>query len=150
MYVLIPGRMAGWRLRVCADGEDGGNDEFATLPWSIPAVQRRHLEDGMVLDLFAGIPVTDYAAALPWYEQFSGGRPSFLPSDTEAVWEVAEHRYIYIVRLRCVAAVVGVSRMLEDALNVPQVVVAVVRVVTCDVLRAQDAHGVVLQDRAGV
>jgi hypothetical protein len=52
----------------------------------------------MVLDLFAGIPVTDYAGALPWYEQFFGGRPSFLPNDTEAVWEVAEHRYIYIVQ----------------------------------------------------
>ena len=44
------------------------------------------------------VPVTDYAAALSWYEQFFGGRPSFLPNDTEAVWEVAEHRYIYIVQ----------------------------------------------------
>ena len=52
----------------------------------------------MTLDLFAGIPVTDYAAALPWYEQFFGGPPSFLPTDTEAVWEVAEHRYVYIVQ----------------------------------------------------
>jgi hypothetical protein len=52
----------------------------------------------MALDLFAGIPVTDYAAALPWYEQLFGGRPSFLPNDTEAVWEVAEHRYVYIVQ----------------------------------------------------
>jgi hypothetical protein len=52
----------------------------------------------MALDLFAGIPVSDYAAALPWYEQFFGGQPSFLPNDIEAVWEVAEHRYIYIVQ----------------------------------------------------
>ena len=50
------------------------------------------------MDLFAGIPVTDYAAALPWYERLFGGHPSFLPNDTEAVWEVAEHRYIYIVQ----------------------------------------------------
>jgi hypothetical protein len=49
-------------------------------------------------DLFAGLPVTDYAAALPWYERFFGARPSFLPTDTEAVWEVAEHRYVYIVQ----------------------------------------------------
>jgi len=56
------------------------------------------VEDEMALDLFAGIPVTDYAVALPWYEQFFGGRPSFLPNDIEAVWEVAEHRYIYIVQ----------------------------------------------------
>jgi predicted enzyme related to lactoylglutathione lyase len=52
----------------------------------------------MGLDLFVGIPVTDYTAALPWYEQFFGARPSFLPNDTEAVWEVAEHRYVYIVQ----------------------------------------------------
>src|SRR5580704_17388696 len=52
----------------------------------------------MALDLFAGIPVTDYAAALPWYERLFGGAPSFLPNDTEAVWELAEHRYVYIVQ----------------------------------------------------
>jgi len=52
----------------------------------------------MALDLFAGIPVTNYAAALPWYEQFFGGKPSFLPNDIEAVWEVAEHGYLYIVQ----------------------------------------------------
>ncbi|TMQ98438.1 VOC family protein [Actinomadura soli] len=52
----------------------------------------------MALDLFAGIPVTDYAAALPWYERFFGKPPSFLPNDIEAVWEVAEHRYVYIVQ----------------------------------------------------
>lgn len=52
----------------------------------------------MALDLFAGIPVTDYAAALPWYQRLFGARPSFLPNDIEAVWEVAEHRYVYIVQ----------------------------------------------------
>jgi hypothetical protein len=51
----------------------------------------------MALDLFAGIPVTDHAAALPWYGRLFGGQPAFLPNETEAVWEVAEHRYIYIV-----------------------------------------------------
>jgi hypothetical protein len=52
----------------------------------------------MGLDLFVGIPVTDYSAGLRWYERFFGGRPLFLPNDIEAVWEVAEHRYIYIVQ----------------------------------------------------
>ncbi|MEE1670210.1 VOC family protein [Streptomyces sp. WAC07094] len=51
----------------------------------------------MALDLFAGIPVTDYAAARPWYERLFGRQPSFLPNSIEAVWEVAEHRYVYIV-----------------------------------------------------
>ena len=50
----------------------------------------------MTLDLFAGIPVRDYAAAVAWYERLLGGPPSFLPNDSEAVWELAEHRYLYI------------------------------------------------------
>jgi catechol 2,3-dioxygenase-like lactoylglutathione lyase family enzyme len=49
------------------------------------------------LDLFAGIPVADYAAALKWYERLLGSPPTFLPNDIEAVWELAEHRYVYIV-----------------------------------------------------
>jgi hypothetical protein len=50
------------------------------------------------LDLFAGIPVADYAVALRWYEQLLGSAPAFFPHDTEAVWELAEHRYMYIVQ----------------------------------------------------
>ncbi|HET9096377.1 MAG TPA: VOC family protein [Candidatus Baltobacteraceae bacterium] len=50
------------------------------------------------LDLFAGIPVADYAAAVAWYELLLGFPPTFFPHDTEAVWELAEHRYVYIVQ----------------------------------------------------
>lgn len=50
------------------------------------------------LDLFAGIPVAEYTAALKWYQQLLGGSPAFFPNDTEAVWELAEHRYMYIVQ----------------------------------------------------
>ena len=50
------------------------------------------------LDLFAGIPVADYTAARPWYERLLGAPPTFFPHDTEAVWELAEHRYVYIVQ----------------------------------------------------
>jgi catechol 2,3-dioxygenase-like lactoylglutathione lyase family enzyme len=52
----------------------------------------------MAVYLFAGIPVSDYAAALAWYERLLGGPPSFVPHDTEAVWELAEHRSVYIVQ----------------------------------------------------
>ncbi|MFI1831446.1 VOC family protein [Streptomyces sp. NPDC020412] len=52
----------------------------------------------MSLDLFAGIPVTDFTTALSWYERLIGTQPSFLPNDVEAVWELAEHRYVYIVQ----------------------------------------------------
>src|SRR5215472_18623649 len=50
------------------------------------------------LDLFAGIPVADFAAARTWYERLLGSPPSFFPHDTEAVWKLAEHRYVYIVQ----------------------------------------------------
>jgi predicted enzyme related to lactoylglutathione lyase len=49
------------------------------------------------VDLFAGIPVTDYATALKWYEKLLGS-PEFIPDDIEAVWELAEHRYLYIIQ----------------------------------------------------
>jgi predicted enzyme related to lactoylglutathione lyase len=48
-------------------------------------------------DLFAGIPVRDLAAALAWYERLLGSPPAFLPNETEAVWQVAEHGYVYVV-----------------------------------------------------
>lgn len=48
------------------------------------------------MDLFAGIPIRDYAAAVAWYERLLGAPPSFLPNDIEAVWELADHRYAYI------------------------------------------------------
>ena len=49
------------------------------------------------LELFAGIPVTRYAEARPWYERLLGTVPAFFPHETEAVWELAKHRYVYIV-----------------------------------------------------
>ncbi len=48
--------------------------------------------------LYAGIPVNDYTATLAWYETLFGSPPSFFPHDTEAVWELAEHRSMYIVQ----------------------------------------------------
>jgi predicted enzyme related to lactoylglutathione lyase len=50
----------------------------------------------MTVDLFAGIPVTDYTAALAWYQRLLGSPPTFLPNDIEAVWELADHRSLYI------------------------------------------------------
>jgi catechol 2,3-dioxygenase-like lactoylglutathione lyase family enzyme len=50
----------------------------------------------MPLDLFAGIPMSDYEAAKAWYVRLLGAEPSFSPHATEAVWELAEHRYLFI------------------------------------------------------
>jgi predicted enzyme related to lactoylglutathione lyase len=52
----------------------------------------------MTIDLFAGIPVDDYTAALTWYERLLGSPPAFSPNDVEAVWELAEHRFLFIER----------------------------------------------------
>lgn len=51
----------------------------------------------MQLDLFAGTPVRDYEEALAWYGRLLGSEPSFVPHATEAVWELAEHRFLFIV-----------------------------------------------------
>lgn len=51
----------------------------------------------MALELFAGIRVSDYDAAKAWYERLLGAGPSFIPHATEAVWELAEHRFLYIL-----------------------------------------------------
>ncbi|QQM46044.1 VOC family protein [Streptomyces liliifuscus] len=50
----------------------------------------------MAVDLFAGIPVSDYARALDWYERLFGTPPTYVASDTEAVWELAEHRSVAV------------------------------------------------------
>jgi catechol 2,3-dioxygenase-like lactoylglutathione lyase family enzyme len=52
----------------------------------------------MALYLFAGIAVSDFAGALAWYEKLLGAPPSFFPHDTEAVWELAEGRLVYVVQ----------------------------------------------------
>lgn len=49
-------------------------------------------------DLFAGIPVKEFSLALSWYERLFGAAPTFYPHDTEAVWELAEHQYVYIAQ----------------------------------------------------
>ena len=53
----------------------------------------------MTVDLFAGLPVSNYQRALTWYKRLLGSEPAFFPNATEAVWELAEHRYLYIAEL---------------------------------------------------
>ena len=70
----------------------------------------------MARDLFAGIPVNDYAAALVWYQRLFGSPPTFVASDTEAVWELAEHRWVFIVQ-RPEHAVHAIPTILVDDLD---------------------------------
>jgi hypothetical protein len=53
-------------------------------------------DEELRVDLFAGFPVSDYSLSAAWYERLLGCPPAFLPNDIEAVWELAEHRYIFI------------------------------------------------------
>jgi catechol 2,3-dioxygenase-like lactoylglutathione lyase family enzyme len=46
--------------------------------------------------LFAGVFVSDHDAARSWYVRVLGAEPTFLASPTESVWELAEHRWLYV------------------------------------------------------
>lgn len=50
----------------------------------------------MPLDLFAGLIVSDLDAAVAWYERLLGADVSFRPDHTEAVWQLDDHRFIYL------------------------------------------------------
>jgi catechol 2,3-dioxygenase-like lactoylglutathione lyase family enzyme len=68
----------------------------------------------MEADLFAGMRVADFAAAKQWYERLFGKPPSFLPHDAEAVWELAQHRFVYIVEYADRAGGGAVTLFVED------------------------------------
>ena len=51
----------------------------------------------MAIDLFAGVPMSDYTAGVAWFERLLGEPASFQPHDTESVWTLAEHRFVYVV-----------------------------------------------------
>lgn len=46
--------------------------------------------------MFAGVYVRDYEAAKDWYTRVLGAEPALYPNEIEAVWTLAEHRYLYI------------------------------------------------------
>ena len=50
-----------------------------------------------VNQMFAGATVSDYDVALAWYKRFMGRPPDFFPNEKEAVWQVTDTGWIYIV-----------------------------------------------------
>ena len=46
---------------------------------------------------FAGVAVADYTLARAWYERLMGRPPDFHPHETEAVWQIIENGWIYVV-----------------------------------------------------
>jgi len=52
----------------------------------------------MAVGIFAGIPIKDFRIAVEWYKRLLGAEPTFYPNDIEAVWQLAEDRYVYIIQ----------------------------------------------------
>lgn len=52
---------------------------------------------GPVVELFAGVAVSDYPRAVTWFEALLGEPASFEAHETECVWMLAEHRAVYVV-----------------------------------------------------
>jgi predicted enzyme related to lactoylglutathione lyase len=46
--------------------------------------------------LFAGVAVSDFAVARPFYETLFGRQPDMLPKDGEAVWHVTSLGSVYV------------------------------------------------------
>ena len=38
----------------------------------------------------------DFRTALAWYESLLGSPPAFFATETEAVWQLGEHRWLYV------------------------------------------------------
>lgn len=47
--------------------------------------------------LFVGVPVTDLAAAQPWYERLFGRPPDVVPNDTEVMWRATDGGWVYVI-----------------------------------------------------
>lgn len=50
----------------------------------------------MTLDLFAGVAVSDFARAVDWFGRLFGDAETFDAHDTERVWTVNDHGYVYV------------------------------------------------------
>jgi hypothetical protein len=51
----------------------------------------------IVQHLFAGIPVADRDAAVPWYERMLDRPPDLVPNDREAAWQLTETGWICLI-----------------------------------------------------
>jgi catechol 2,3-dioxygenase-like lactoylglutathione lyase family enzyme len=50
-----------------------------------------------ITEFFAGVAVADFKAMLAWYERLFGQAPDFFPHESEAVWRVTDHAWVYVV-----------------------------------------------------
>ena len=50
-----------------------------------------------VTEFFAGIPVANLSSMIAWYERLFGKPPDFFPNDQEAVWQITDRAWVYVV-----------------------------------------------------
>jgi hypothetical protein len=92
--------VAGGQQRVSAAGGQQAAEARSTLAATV--------------DLFAGIRVSEFQTARAWWERLLGAEPSFFAHDTEAVWELVDHGYLYVVEEPEHAGHSAVTLFVED------------------------------------
>ena len=72
-----------------------------------------------VTHLFAGVAVSDFETARPWYEALFGRQPDMLPTEGEAVWQVTAFGSVYVTvspaRAGSALVTIAVSNLDEHA-----------------------------------
>jgi hypothetical protein len=66
-----------------------------TFPLGTPSIGK--IWSMEITHLFAGVSVTDFAAACQWYERLFGRPADMLPREGEAVWRLTSGGSIYVV-----------------------------------------------------
>jgi len=66
---------------------------------------------------FAGVAVADYPSARAWYQRLMGRPPDFIPHEHEAVWQVIENAWIYVVADSERAGKALLTLMVDDRLK---------------------------------
>ena len=67
---------------------------------SFQEIETQHMAKEAALTIthvFAGVAVADYDSALAWYQRFFGRSPDVIVTENEAMWQVAETGWIYVV-----------------------------------------------------
>jgi predicted enzyme related to lactoylglutathione lyase len=64
--------------------------------------------------LFCGVAVADLGSALAWYERLLGRPPDVVPNDQEAMWQVTDTGWIYVVSDADRAGKALVTVMVDD------------------------------------
>ena len=72
-----------------------------------------------ITHLFAGVAVSDFAAARRWYDELFGRPPDMLPKEGEAVWHVTTSGSVYVTanpaRAGSAMVTIAVSNLDEHA-----------------------------------